>query len=168
MKLHERIPDRSFGPKATATIHSVNASILLRVPATCPLLRADLILDEETFDIHVSIHEEGKLKCFTGAKDSRHKSKYICLVGFLKANDLSYEEMKGVYTVEWVEKPNKFIVVKMTRRKELIISKDDKRKICVLLSAKEKETWDRVRRNTPMSTFVRSAVNRYLEDEYLI
>jgi|TARA_R110001583_G_scaffold44423_2_gene140857 hypothetical protein len=164
-----------FGKKmSSATIRSASGNILLRIPAICPLWRADLALDEETFNIHVNINKKGVLKCFkpsgflSRGKHPIFHSKFISLGGFLKDNRLEYEEMKGVYLVEWVEKPTKFIVLKMTRRSEFIVSKDDKRKITITLTAKEKESWDNVRKSVPMSAFVRSAVNRYLEDEYLI
>ena len=161
--------------KSTATIHSPSGSIVLRVPAICPLWKARLSLDEENFNIHVKLTKtkrgkrgkKGVLKCFRHDTYTSN-SKFICLVGFLKANDLEYEEMRGRYTVEWIQKPTHFIVLRNTRRKEAVVSKDDRRKVTILLSAKEKDHWNRIRRNMPMSTFVRSAVNRYLEDEYLI
>ena len=96
------------------------------------------------------------------------KRKLICLQGFLKSNKLDYEDVKGVYSIQWIDKPKSFSILYMTRRKELIVSKDDKRKVTICLSAQEKENWDRVRGQLSMSTFVRSAVNRYLEDEHLI
>ena len=164
-----------FGKKlSSATIRSASGNILLRIPSICPLWRADLALDEETFNIHVDINKSGILKCFKPSgflHRSKHPifhSKFISLIGFLKENDLDYEEMKGVYAIEWVEKPTKFIILRMTRRSELIVSKDDRRKITITLTAKEKDNWNSVRRTIPMSIFVRSAVNRYLEDEYLI
>ena len=154
--------------QATTAIYAQWSYIVLRLPSICPTGRADISFDEKTFNIYVNIHKEGKLKVYSRPHMRNGKRKLICLQGFLKSNKLDYEDVKGVYSIQWIDKPKSFSILYMTRRKELIVSKDDKRKVTICLSAQEKENWDRVRGQLSMSTFVRSAVNRYLEDEHLI
>ena len=128
--------------------------------------KLDLYFDEETFNIHVNIRKKGVLKSYSRPHMGNGVRHLVCLQGFLKSNNLDYEDVKGVYSVQWVKQPKSFVVLYSTRRKELIISKDDKRKVTVCLSAKEKESWDHSRGQLSMSAFVRSAVNRYLEDQH--
>ena len=118
---------------------------MLRLPTAVPLGRLNLHFDEETFNIHVSLHKKGVLKSYSRPHMRNGIRHIVCLQGFLKSNSLDYEDVKGVYSVQWVKRPKSFIVLYKTRREELIVSKDDKRKVTVCLSAKEKENWDHSR-----------------------
>ena len=156
-----------FGRKApTAAIYAQTSYPVLRLPSICSEGRISLYFDEETFDIHAKIHSKGALKIFSRPHMRNGVRHLVCLQGFLVLNALDYEDVKGVYSVQWVKQPKSFVVLYKTRRKELIVSKHDKRKVTICLSAKEKESWDHRRGQLSMSAFVRSAVNRYLEDQH--
>ena len=146
-------------PRVTATQRYGTFCLILNtalIKASPYKGRLNLYFDEESFDIEVRFGKEGPLRLIHNSKSVAS----INLKGFLRANNLSQEDLEGRYSAR--KEPWGFVLLYRTRERIKVGKREDK--VCFRVSAYEKELWTRVAGELPLATWIRSTIGRYIED----